>query len=347
MTTKPEGGAAVADGTVADGASVPAGASAEKPTPAVRKRRVPVHGVLLLDKVAGVSSNDALIQAKRLLNAEKAGHTGTLDPFATGLLPLCFGEATKFAQDLLEADKRYETTVCLGRSTTTGDTEGDTVAILSVDVTVAQIEAVLATFRGPILQTPPMYSALKRDGKPLYEYARAGITLEREQRALVIHRLELVDYVAPLLRLRVTCSKGTYIRVLGEDIGAALGCGAHLQALRRIGVGDLCLGDAMTIDALAAIDAPVRAASLAPVDALLMSFPVVRLDDGLARRFLQGQRLSMGKESIAVAVGACRVRVYRESDGCLLGTGRMQEFDVLAPERLVANLPGNTDAPSC
>lgn len=312
-----------------------------------RKRRVPVHGVLLLDKAAGISSNDALIQAKRLLNAEKAGHTGTLDPFATGLLPLCFGEATKFAQDLLEADKSYDTTVHLGRTTSTGDTEGETVAVHPVEVTATQIETVLERFRGPILQTPPMHSALKRDGKPLYEYARAGITLEREQRALVIHRLELVDYEAPMLRLRVTCSKGTYIRVLGEDIGAALGCGAHLQALRRTAVGSLRLDDAVTLVALAAIDASTRAASLAPVDALLASFPIISLDDALARRFMQGQRLSMGKETPATPPAAGRVRVYRQSDGCLLGTGRMQAFDVLAPERLIVASSRNDNAPSC
>ena len=342
MTTKSEG----AEGA-AEGLTMVEGTAAVRPLLAGRKRRVPVHGVLLLDKTAGISSNDALIQAKRLLNAEKAGHTGTLDPFATGLLPLCFGEATKFAQDLLEADKSYDTTVLLGRTTTTGDTEGETVDVLPVNVTIAQIEAVLSMFRGPILQTPPMYSALKRDGKPLYEYARAGITLEREPRALVIHRLELIDYQAPSLRLRVTCSKGTYIRVLGEDIGAALGCGAHLQALRRTAVGALHLDDAMTLAALAAIDAPARAASLAPVDALLASFPIVSLDDVLAHRFMQGQRLSMGKESLDVVADACRVRVYRSSDGCLLGTGRMQAFDVLAPERLVANTAPNGGTPSC
>ena len=305
-------------------------------SPTAKKRRVPVHGVLLLDKVAGHSSNDVLNQAKRLLNAEKAGHTGTLDPFATGLLPLCFGEATKFAQDLLEADKTYEATVHLGLTTTTGDTEGEIIATLPVDVSLAQIEAVLPQFRGPILQTPPMYSALKRDGKPLYEYARAGITLEREARPLTIHLLELIDYQVPLLRLRISCSKGTYIRVLGEDIGTALGCGGHLQALRRTRVGDLVLSDAVTLEALEAIPATVRAASLAPVDALLRSFPMVSLSDELARRFLHGQRLSLGKEAVPVVPGATRVRVYRGSDGCLIGTGQMQEFDVLAPERLVA-----------
>jgi tRNA pseudouridine(55) synthase len=217
-----------------------------------RRKRVPVHGVLLLDKPEGLSSNDALVRAKRLLNAEKAGHTGTLDPFATGLLPLCFGEATKFSQDLLEADKTYETTVQLGVSTNTGDTEGEVTATAEVAVTPAQIEAVLARFRGPIAQVPPMHSALKRDGRPLYEYARAGITLEREARQVVIHALELLSYEAPLLRLSVTCSKGTYVRVLGEDIGAALGCGAHLKTLRRTAVGRLTLEGAITLEQLGA-----------------------------------------------------------------------------------------------
>ena len=303
--------------------------------PRVRRRRVPVHGVLLLDKEAGGSSNDVLVQAKRLLNAEKAGHTGTLDPFATGLLPLCFGEATKFAQDLLEADKTYETTVHLGVTTTTGDTEGEVVTRTPVGVTVEQIGSVLALFRGPILQTPPMYSALKRGGKPFYEYARAGIVLERHPRSLTIHALELLDYRAPLLRLRVRCSKVTYIRVLGEDIGAALGCGAHLQALRRTAVAALTLDGAMTLAQLGAADEPARAGLLAPVDALLQSFPIITLGDELARRFLHGQRLSLGKENVAVPQGATRLRVYRAGDGALLGTGQLQEFDVLAPERLV------------
>jgi len=316
--------------------AVGADALATVAAPVARKRRVPVHGVLLLDKEAGHSSNDALIKAKRLLNAEKAGHTGTLDPFATGLLPLCFGEATKFAQDLLEADKTYETTVHLGITTTTGDTEGEILHIAPVDASIMQIEAVLASFRGPILQVPPMYSALKRDGKPLYEYARAGITLEREARALTIHVLELVGYQPPLLRLRVACSKGTYIRVLGEDIGAALGCGAHLQALRRTHVGTLLLSSALTLEKLATTAEAMRLSCLAPVDALLQSFPVIELSDVLAQRFLHGQRLSLGKENIAHVEGATRLRVYRTSDRRLLGTGQMQPFSVLAPERLLA-----------
>lgn len=302
----------------------------------IKKKRVPVHGVLLLDKQVGVSSNDALIKAKWLLSALKAGHTGTLDPFATGLLPLCFGEATKFAQDLLDADKTYETVVHLGITTNTGDTEGEAIETKPVDVTREQIDVVLAQFRGDILQVPPMYSALKRDGKPLYEYARAGITLEREARPVTIHLLEFVDYQAPFLTLRVQCSKGTYIRALGEDIGAALGCGAHLNALRRIQVGDLFIDRAITIEQLTATEEGARSALLAPVDALLTSFPALYLSEELAKRFLHGQRLALGKENVVIPAQEGRVRVYRDADKALLGTGLMQEYSILAPERLIS-----------
>jgi tRNA pseudouridine55 synthase len=297
-----------------------------------KKVRDLVDGVLLLDKPAGLSSNDALIKAKRILNAKKAGHTGTLDPFATGLLPLCFGEATKFSQDLLEADKTYEAAVHLGIMTTTGDTEGDIIERRDVDVTLEQIEAALARFRGPILQVPPMYSALKRDGKAYYEYAREGITLEREARPVTIHGLELIDYTAPFLRMAVSCSKGTYVRVLGEDIGAALGCGAHLNALRRTRVGALGADGMITLEALQAHPAPLSL--LAPVDALLSSFPALELTAELAARFLQGQRLALGKEAVTVPAVQGRVRVYH--DGKLLGTAVLQEFSILAPERLIA-----------
>lgn len=297
-----------------------------------KKPRDLVDGVLLLDKPVGLSSNDALIKAKRVMNAKKAGHTGTLDPFATGLLPLCFGEATKFSQDLLEADKTYDATVHLGIMTTTGDTEGEVIETLPVDVGIDQIQAALARFRGPILQVPPMYSALKRDGKALYEYAREGITLEREARPVTIHGLELISYEAPMLKIRVTCSKGTYVRVLGEDIGAALGCGAHLNALRRIQVGALTSESMITLEDLQAHAAPLSL--LAPVDALLSSFPAVELTPELAKRFLNGQRLALGKENVMVPAEPGRVRVY--CDGKLLGTANLQEYAVLAPERLIA-----------
>ena len=297
-----------------------------------KKPRDLVDGVLLLDKPVGLSSNDALIKAKRVMNAKKAGHTGTLDPFATGLLPLCFGEATKFSQDLLEADKTYEATVHLGIMTNTGDTEGEAIETRAVDVTPEQIEAALARFRGPILQVPPMYSALKRDGKALYEYAREGITLEREARPVTIHGLELLGYEAPMLKIRVTCSKGTYVRVLGEDIGAALGTGAHLNALRRVQVGALTLDGMITLEALQAHPDP--RALLAPVDALLSTFPAIELTAELAKRFLNGQRLALGKEAVTVPSEQGRVRVYHE--GKLLGTANLQEWSILAPERLIA-----------
>ena len=300
-----------------------------------KKPRDLVDGVLLLDKPVGLSSNDALIKAKRVLNAKKAGHTGTLDPFATGLLPLCFGEATKFSQDLLEADKTYEATVHLGIVTTTGDTEGEALETRDVDVTLEQIEAALARFRGPIHQVPPMYSALKRDGKALYEYAREGIVLEREARPVTIHALSLVEYAAPFLKIRVTCSKGTYVRVLGEDIGAALGCGAHLNALRRIEVGALDVTGMITLDALLAHPDPLSL--LRPVDALLSTFPSVELTAELAKRFLQGQRLALGKEAIEVPQQQGRVRIYH--DGRLLGTGQLGEYAILAPERLISTAP--------
>ncbi|MDO9216137.1 MAG: tRNA pseudouridine(55) synthase TruB [Lacisediminimonas sp.] len=306
-----------------------------KPGDQPRRKRVPVHGVLLLDKPVGLSSNQALIQAKRLLNAEKAGHTGTLDPFATGLLPLCFGEATKFSQDLLDADKTYETTVRLGVQTDTGDTEGDVVSERPVNCSREQIEAVLAGFRGVIEQVPPMYSALKRDGKPLYEYARAGITVERQSRTLCIHRLELQDWQAPLLKLLVRCSKGTYIRVLGEDIGNALACGAHLQQLRRTEVGSLTLAGAVTLEAFAAMSPEQRLAALAPADALLASFPALRLDAVLSARFLQGQRLALSEEQAERPLQSARVRVYSQ-EGHFLGSAHLHPYGVLAPERLIA-----------
>lgn len=304
----------------------------------VKKPRIDLDGVLLLDKPVGLSSNDALRKAKRLLNVKKAGHTGTLDPFATGLLPLCFGEATKFSQDLLEADKVYDTVVHLGICTSTGDTEGDVTATHDVHVSREQIDDVLKQFQGDIQQVPPMHSALKRDGKPLYEYARAGITLEREARKVTIHAMECLDYQAPFLTLRVKCSKGTYIRVLGEDIGKALGCGAHLQALRRIQVGHLTLEHAHRLEEIEQLPETNRATVVDAPDSLLSTFPEVVLTEELAQRFLHGQRLPMRAEGMPLPQTECRVRVYRGMDKRLLGTGIMTSFGVLAPERVIANV---------
>jgi tRNA pseudouridine55 synthase len=224
----------------------------------------------------------------------------------------------------------------LGIRTSTGDTEGEPIARGEANATVDEVEAVLERFRGEIEQVPPMHSALKRDGRPLYEYARAGITLERQARRVTIHSLTLQAYDAPLLRLSVTCSKGTYIRVLGEDIGAALGCGAHLQTLRRTAVGGLTVASATTLEQLGALPEERRELALAPIDALLSSFPLLSLDDELARRFLHGQRLALQQSGIAPLTLPGRVRVYRASDNRLLGTARMMEYGVLAPERLVA-----------
>jgi len=304
-------------------------------TAAPQRPRVPrraLDGVLLLDKPVGLSSNDALIRAKRLLLAKKAGHTGTLDPLASGLLPLCFGEATKFSQDLLEADKTYEATMRLGVRTTTGDAEGDVLDTRAVECDRAAVEAVLLRFTGEIVQVPPMYSALKRDGKPLYEYARAGQTVEREGRNVTIHALELLACELPDVTFRVTCSKGTYVRTLAEDIGETLGCGAHLTMLRRTGVGALTLEHAVTLDALSDAAEAARDAWLQPVDALLSTFPLVRLDETSAKRFLHGQRLPLSALDAIDAAEGERVRVYDAER--LLGVARKAN-GVLAPERLV------------
>jgi tRNA pseudouridine55 synthase len=303
-----------------------------------KHNRVPVHGVLLLDKPEGVSSTYALGVAKRLLNAEKAGHTGTLDPFATGLLPLCFGEATKFAQDLLHADKIYEATVHLGVTTTTADTEGDIVETKSVDLTPEQIELVLQQFRGEIKQVPPMHSALKRDGKPLYEYAREGVVLERDAREVLIHALELIEFKSPYLKIRVHCSKGTYIRVLGEDIGLALGCGAHLIALRRTGVGALDLDRSITLAEFTELAVADQSKTLLPVDALLVSLPAIRLSEELTQRFLHGQRLPgmVCEEAHPTDEVDALVRVYRAVDDVLLGVALLDVRSVLSPQRLVS-----------
>ncbi|CAB3784916.1 tRNA pseudouridine(55) synthase TruB [Pararobbsia alpina] len=300
--------------------------------PQKKIQRRQIDGVLLLDKPLGLSSNDALVRAKRLFNARKAGHTGTLDPLATGLLPLCFGEATKFSQDLLEADKTYESTLKLGERTASGDAEGEVVASRPVECDERAVAEVLAQFRGEIRQVPPMYSALKRDGKPLYEYARAGETLEREARAVTIHSLELIGCALPYVTIRVTCSKGTYVRTLGEDIGEALGCGAHLTMLRRTGVGALTLDHAVTLEQLDALAPEGRDALLAPVDALLGSFEAITLDEDQTRRFLHGQRLRISDRA---AGEPARVRIY-SPDARLLGTAQLHD-GVLAPERLIAS----------
>ena len=223
-----------------------------------------MDGVLLLDKPSGVSSNAALQRARRLFAAEKAGHTGTLDPLASGLLPVCFGEATKFAQSLLDADKRYRATVRFGVATTTGDAEGEVVDRGPVDFDRAALEAALAGFVGRIRQVPPRHSALKHQGKPMYAYARAGIDVPREPREVEIRALSLVDWGPPDAIVDVACSKGTYVRTLAEDLGTALGTRAHLAALVRTGTGGFDLADAIAIDAIEALSPEDRLGAAAP-----------------------------------------------------------------------------------
>lgn len=297
-------------------------------------RGVRIDGVLLLDKPAGVTSNRALQVARRLLNAAKAGHTGTLDPMATGLLPLTFGEATKFSADLLDADKSYRATLKLGVTTTTGDAEGEETATTAVTVDDAAVEAALARFTGRIEQVPPMHSALKREGRPLYELARAGVEVERAPRSVEIRALRRVQREGDVLVLDVDCSKGTYVRVLAEDIGRALGCGAHLTGLRRTRVGRLKLADAVELPVLEAMSAEQRRACLAPVDALVATLPRVDLDAPLAERFRLGQRLAIDAEPRGE-----RVRVYAPQEQ-LLGTANVTEWGVVAPERLMAGVAG-------
>jgi tRNA pseudouridine55 synthase len=266
-----------------------------------------VDGVLLLDKPSGLSSNAALQRAKRLFQAEKAGHTGTLDPLASGLLPLCFGEATKFAQALLDARKEYIATVRFGVATTTGDAEGEPIASGPAELARDDVEAMLPRFTGRILQVPPRHSALKHQGRAYYEYARAGVEIARRPREVDVIALEIVGWSPPAAVLRVECSKGTYIRALAEDLGQALGTCAHLSGLRRTASGAFVIGDGITLDALDALDVDARDALLRPIDAPLAAMPRLELAEGEATALLQGRGLT------AATRAAGRYRAYCEN----------------------------------
>ncbi|HAT39230.1 tRNA pseudouridine(55) synthase TruB [Polynucleobacter necessarius] len=270
-----------------------------------------IDGVVLLDKPAGMSSQGAVTAVKRAFNAEKAGHTGTLDPMATGLLPICLGEATKYSQGLLEVDKTYIARVRFGSRTDTGDAEGQIIEELPLPVFTSDseikvaLDALLPKFTGAISQVPPMYSALKRDGKPLYEYARAGVELERTPRDIAIHAIRWTEMQWPEATLEVSCSKGTYIRVLAEDIGNALGCGAHSVGLRRTEVGHLNLEQSFTIESIQnGLQNTVD--YLLPVDALLQTLPHLTVDEQQAKRLEMGQRVPLSLPSIEALV-----RIYR------------------------------------
>ena len=296
-----------------------------------RPPRRRVNGVLFIDKPAGITSNGVLGVLKRLYNTDKAGHTGTLDPFATGLLPVALGEATKFSGHLIDADKTYLATMRLGVTTDTGDLDGAVLATRAVSVTEDQLRETMLKFRGEIDQVPPMHSALKRDGKPLYEYARAGITLARASRRITIHALDPLGFDGTSAAFRVACTKGTYVRTLAEDIGAALGCGAHLTALRRERTGPFAIDRAITLAAIEATPPEQRDALLLPLDALILHLPRIDADAAAAARLHLGQKLSM--HSLGVSVEG----LYRVYDQAGALTGLVQAaLGAIIPERLVA-----------
>ncbi|MDA8095365.1 MAG: tRNA pseudouridine(55) synthase TruB [Betaproteobacteria bacterium] len=302
--------------------------------PSIRREKRCVSGVVLVDKPLGLTSNATLQQVKRLYQAAKAGHTGTLDPMATGLLPICLGEATKFAQFSLDADKAYLARIRLGETTTTGDAEGETVARLPVEATPSRIEAVLHQFEGAIEQIPPMYSALKHKGQALYTYARAGLDIDRAPRPVFIHALRLEAASNDELEVSVRCSKGTYIRVLAEDIGRALGCGAHLAALRRTASGGWQVEAALTPDSLEAMSLSARDEHLLPPDCLVAHLPRVDLVAPEARRIGHGQ----SAQETTAAPGV-PVRLYAPG-GRFLGIGEGGPDGRVVPVRLTVENGG-------
>ena len=299
-----------------------------------RKKGRDVHGVFLLDKPQGVSSNDIMQKVKRLFKANKAGHTGALDPLATGMLPICLGEATKFSQFLLDSDKRYVVTAKLGERTDTSDAEGQVVQSREVNVAEADILAALPAFRGEILQVPTMFSALKHNGKPLYEYARAGITVEREARPITIFELKFIDYQAPFLTLEVHCSKGTYIRTLVDDLGEVLGCGAHVTMLRRLAVADYPIEEMMPIEDLVLLADSFPNSELdrllLPMDTAVASLPQLNLTAEQTKAVGFGQRVKF--ENTQALNGL--VRLFSEN-GQFLGIAEITAGNIIRPNRMV------------
>ena len=290
-----------------------------------------VNGVLLLDKPLGFSSNQALQKIKWLYQAAKAGHTGTLDPLATGLLPICLGEATKFAQYVTDADKTYFATIKLGATTTTGDAEGEVLTTAPVNVSHAQFAVVCQHFIGEISQMPPMYSALKHEGKPLYEYAREGVDIARQPRVISIKNIIVDSFDTDVATITVNCSKGTYIRTLAEDIGAELGCGAHLIGLRRTETAGYLLPQAVTIERLESMSIEARTALLLPVDSAIESLPVVTLNADATFYMMQGQAVwQAGKTPLG------DLRLYDQNNN-FLGLGFLQSDGKIAPKRLIKN----------
>ena len=296
-----------------------------------RKRGRDIDGVFLLDKPQGMSSNDIMQKVKRVFQANKAGHTGALDPLATGMLPICLGEATKFSQFLLDADKRYVVTAKLGERTDTSDAEGQVVETRPVNVEISQILTALEQFRGDILQVPTMFSALKHNGKPLYEYARAGITVEREARPITIFELNFIKYQAPFLTLEVHCSKGTYIRTLVDDLGEVLGCGAHVTVLRRTAVADYPAEKMMTWDALQALaEQGDLDQHLLPIDTAVSKLPALKLNAEQSKGIGFGQRVKFANEAKLRG----QVRLFSDKN-IFLGVALIDDNNVIRPQRLI------------
>lgn len=299
-----------------------------------RKRGRDIHGVFLLDKPQGMSSNDIMQKVKRIFQANKAGHTGALDPLATGMLPICLGEATKFSQFLLDADKRYLVTAKLGERTDTSDAEGQIVEIRDVKVKTPDILTALEQFRGNILQVPTMFSALKHNGKPLYEYARQGITVEREARPITIFELNFVEYNAPYLTLEVHCSKGTYIRTLVDDLGEALGCGAHVTMLRRTAVADYPTEKMLDWHALQSLaeqqDLSLLDALLLPMDTAVAKLPALTLNESQTQGIGFGQRIKFDNPNRLQG----QARLFSHENR-FLGVAVIDENNVIRPQRLV------------
>lgn len=300
----------------------------------------PVHGVLLLDKPQWASSNQALQKARWHFHAQKAGHTGVLDPMATGLLPVCFGEATKFSSYLLDADKAYRATMRLGQVTRTGDTEGEVIETHPVQVDEAELQAVMTRFVGEIEQIPPMYSALKFEGRALYEYARQGIHIERAARRITIYSLQLVSFDGVTAILDVCCSKGTYIRTLAQDLGAALGCGAHLTGLRRTRTAGFDVADAHTLEALEALSPEARLGVLLPVDILVQYLPAHYLSVEEAAHICHGQPVRLLQKDAIIP----RFRLYDETTEQFMGLGEVRSDGQLWPDRLLAFTPPRVEA---
>ena len=290
-----------------------------------------IDGVFLLNKPLGFSSNQALKKIQWLFNAKKAGHTGTLDPMASGLLPICLGEATKFSHRLLNANKTYIATIQFGVTTTTGDQEGEVISEKEVIFNEVQLKETLQKFIGDITQIPPMYSALKFEGKPLYEYARKGIEIERKSRQITIYDIKLIKVEGSVTTLEVSCSKGTYIRTLAEDIGQALGCGAHLKGLERTQTGNFQLSDALSIEALEAIAVASREKILLPIDALLEGQSSIELTSTETEAIKKGQSIDF------ISKNEEELRLYSAS-GKFLGVGQPDLQGHLLPKRLIANI---------